>query len=203
MPLRLGDALAERVVLGVEGERDEGLEAAGFVLKFAEPEAGGRCGARASRCGRRAWSRSTCRRVRATRDGPAATGRRRPCSRRSSSRTSGWKISAPPPGSEPSPAAFISASSSPRRPLRQPLEPVPLHRRPRLQVQVGTLAVDVGDDAEIPLVGQLVVQARRRCAVRCSPSRSLRGRDRESARRSSRRRSAPFRSARNEQNEQR
>src|SRR5262249_4493332 len=44
-------------------------------------------------------------------------------------------------------------------PLREPLEPVPLDRSPRLQVQVRARAMDILDDAEIPLIWQLVVEA--------------------------------------------
>jgi len=47
----------------------------------------------------------------------------------------------------------------PRRPAGQPAEPVPLDGGVRLQVQPGVGAVDDPDDVQVPLVGELVVQA--------------------------------------------
>src|SRR3712207_4521710 len=44
----------------------------------------------------------------------------------------------------------------PGRPAGHAGEPVPLDRRPRLQVQVRELPVQQTDDVQIPLVGQLV-----------------------------------------------
>ena len=46
-----------------------------------------------------------------------------------------------------------------RRPAGQPAEPVPLDGRVRLEVQPRMRLVDDADDVEIPVVGQLVVQA--------------------------------------------
>ncbi len=57
-------------------------------------------------------------------------------------------------------ASFLELSQQvARRPAGQLGEPVPLDGRVRLQVQPGVVAVDDADHIEVPLVGQLMMQA--------------------------------------------
>ena len=75
------------------------------------------------------------------------------------SRTSGWKISAPPPGRLPKPASTSSARISPHGLFGQVLEPVDFDRRPALQVQPRIGLVQDADDVQVPVVLHLMVQA--------------------------------------------
>ncbi len=75
------------------------------------------------------------------------------------SRTSSWKISAPPPGSDPRPASRSLHEHLLDRQLLALREPADLDRRERLQVDVGEALLEAAEHLEVPLEGEFGVQA--------------------------------------------
>ena len=104
--------VGELGVLGVEGQGDEALEAAGEVLLLAQTHQVVHPVLAAPRCGRTAWCSSISARARGPCPPLRASGRRSSSSRRSGRALSGWKISAPPPGQLSRPASRRTAMVS-------------------------------------------------------------------------------------------
>ena len=154
---RLRDVRQPRVVR-VEGQRDERLEAARLVLQLAQPDQvvdavprlldvaveHGRVGAQAQLVGLAVDAEPVVGVGLVLADLVAHLG---------------VEDLRPAAGQAAQAGLLELGEQVARRPAGQPREPVPLDRRVRLQVQPRIGLVDDADDVQIPLVGQLVVQA--------------------------------------------